>query len=214
MILLEWGIMIDMQIEIKQLEDQFEMFTQKVGSLQGEHKTLCEQQNESESKIEQYKEDEITYNQAVELLSLVQKVTRDQIKNAFEDIVTHALNYIYESDQYSFHLVFGRRGNLQELDFAVQDPEKTEPFDPLTTDAGGTLNIISLALRVVLMEVASPKIKGFILCDESFASLSPEHVEQASLFLKEINQKMNRQIIAISHQTGMLDNADNLIEIK
>ncbi len=203
-----------MKNEIKQLEDKFEIMTENLGILKGEHKTLCEQQNESESKIEQYKEDEVTYTQAVELLSLVQKVTRDKIKNTFEDIVTHALQYIYESDKYSFHLVFGRRGNLQELDFAVQDPEKTEPFDPMDTDAGGTLNIISLALRIVLMEVASPKINGFILSDESFANLSEEHVEQASQFLKEINQKMKRQVICISHQPKMLDGADQLIEIK
>ncbi len=200
--------------EIKELEADFEEFTQRVGSLQGEYKTLSNQQNESTEAIREYKKDEVVYTQAVELLSLVQKVTRDKIKNAFEDIVTHALNYIYESDKYSFHLVFGRRGNLQELDFAVQTPDKTIPLDPMLTDAGGTLNIISLALRIVLMEVASPKIKGFILSDESFANLSEEHVEQASQFLKEINQKMNRQIIAISHQSKMMDSADKLIEVK
>ena len=200
--------------EIKQLESDFEEFTQRVGSLQGEYKTLSNQQNESATAIEKYKEDEVIYSQAVELLSLVQKVTRDKIKNAFEDIVTHALNYIYESDKYSFHLVFGRRGNLQELDFAVQTPDKTIPLDPMLTDAGGTLNIISLALRIVLMEVASPKIQGFIVSDESFANLSEEHVEQACQFLKEINQKMDRQVIAISHQSKMLDSADKLIEVK
>ena len=205
---------LKMNNEIKQLEADFEIFTQKVGSLQGEYKTLSDQQNESALAIEKYKEDEVTYTQAIELLSLVQKVTRDKIKNAFEDIVTHALNYIYESDKYSFHLVFGRRGNLQELDFAIQTPDKTIPLDPMLTDAGGTLNIISLALRIVLMEVASPKIQGFIVSDESFANLSEEHVEQASQFLKEISQKMNRQIIAISHQTKMLDSADKLIEVK
>jgi len=203
-----------MQNKIKQLESDFEQFTQRVGCLQGEYKTLYNQQEESKIAITKYKEDEVVYVQAVELLSLVQHVTRDKIKNAFEDIVTHALNYIYESDKYSFHLIFGRRGNLQELDLAVQTPDKTEPLDPMTTDAGGTLNIISLALRIVLMEVALPKINGFILSDESFANLSEEHVEQASQFLKEINQKMNRQIIAISHQPKMLDSADNLIEVK
>jgi DNA repair exonuclease SbcCD ATPase subunit len=200
--------------KIKQLESQFEEFTQQVGSLQGEYKTLLNQQNDSNVKIEKYKKDEIIYTQAVELLSLVQKVTRDKIKNAFENIVTHALNYIFESDKYSFHLVFGRRGNLQELNFAVQTPDKTEPLNPMDTDAGGTLNVISLALRIVLMEVASPKINGFIISDESFANLSEEYVERASQFLKEINQKMNRQIIAISHQSKMLDSADKLIEVK
>ncbi len=203
-----------MQEQIKQLESDFANFTQSLGRLEGEYNTVFNQQDKSSIAIEKYKEDEIVYVQAVELLSLVQKVTRDKIKESFEKIVTHALNYIFESDKYSFHLVFGRRGNLQELDFAVQTPEKNEPLDPMTTDAGGILNIISFALRVVLMEVASPKINGFIISDESFSNLSEEYVERASQFLKEINQKMDRQIIAISHQSKMLDSADKLIEVK
>lgn len=203
-----------MQEQIKQLESSFEEFTQKVGRLQGEYSTLKDQQEKSEVLISDYKEDEETYTKAVELLSLVQKVTRDKIKESFEMIVTHALNYIFESDKYSFHLVFGRRGNLQELNFAVQTPDKDEPLDPLTTDAGGILNIISFALRIVLMEVASPKVNGFIISDESFANLSEDHIERASQFLKEINQKMGRQIIAISHQSKMIESADKLIEVK
>lgn len=203
-----------MQEQIKQLESDFTNFTQRLGRLEGEYSTLESQQQTSLSVIKRCKENEIVYTQAVELLSLVQKVTRDKIKESFEMIVTHALNYIFESDKYSFHLVFGRRGNLQELDFAVQTPDKNEPLDPMTTDAGGILNIISFALRVVLMEVASPKINGFIISDESFANLSEEHIERASQFLKEINQKMNRQIIAISHQPKMLDSSDKLIEVK
>lgn len=203
-----------MQSEIKQLEDQFEEFTQRVGRLQGEYNTLLTQQNDSDILINKLKEDEESYTKAVELLSLVQKVTRDKIKESFEMIVTHALNYIFDSDQYSFHLVFGRRGNLQELNFAVQTPDKNEPLDPMTTDAGGVLNIISFALRIVLMEVAHPKINGFIISDESFANLSEDYVDRAGQFLKEINQKMGRQIIAISHQPKMLESADKLIEVK
>ena len=203
-----------MQNEIKQLESQFEEFTQKLGSLQGEYKTLLNQQNNSEILIDKLKTDEETYTKAVELLSLVQQVTRDKIKQGFETIVTHALNYIYESDKYSFHLEFSRRGNLQELNLAVQTPEKPESLDLLKTDAGGTKNIVSLALRIVLMEVASPKINGFIISDESFANLSEKYRERASEFLKEINQKMGRQIIAISHQPEMLASADKLIEVK
>ena len=201
--------------KIKNLEFQFDEFTQKVGELKGEYKTLLNQQNECEKAIVKYKEDEITYVQAVELLSLVQKVTTDRIKNAFEDIITHALNYIFESDKYSFHLVFGRRGNLHELDFAVQTPEKTEPLDPMLTDAGGTLNIISLVLRIVLMEVSSPKINGFLLLDENFANLSPEYQPRASEFLNEIRIKFKRQIIMITHSNEFIDNSNyNKIEIK
>jgi hypothetical protein len=41
--------------EIKNLEDKFEEFTQKVGSLQGEYKTLLNQQNDSSIAIDKYK---------------------------------------------------------------------------------------------------------------------------------------------------------------
>lgn len=203
-----------MQEQIKQLEESFESFSQKVGELKGEYNTLKDQQEKSDILINTLKKDEETYTKAVELLSLVQQVTRDKIKEGFETIVTHALNYIFESDKYSFHLVFGRRGNLQELDFAVKTPEKDEALNPLDTDAGGILNIISFALRIVLMEVATPRINGFIISDESFANLSENHIEKASQFLKEINKKMGRQIIAISHQEKMLESADKLIEVK
>lgn len=204
----------DMQKKIKQLEEDFEKFSQHVGELKGQYNVLRIQQDTSDAKLVQLKTDEETYTKAVELLSLVQKVTRDKIKEGFETIVTHALNYIFESDKYAFELVFGRRGNLQELNFAVKTPDKDEALNPLDTDAGGVLNIISFALRIVLMEVANPKVQGFILSDESFANLSEDHIERASQFLKEINKKMGRQIIAISHQEKMIDSADKLIEVK
>lgn len=201
--------------QIKNLEFQFDDFTQKVGEVKGEYKILLNQQNKCEKSIVKYKEDEITYSQAVELLSLVQKVTTDRIKDAFENIVTHALNYIYESDEYSFHLVFSRRGNLHELSFAVQTPTKPEPLDPMVTDAGGTLNIISFVLRVVLMEVSNPKIKGFIINDETFANLDPEYQIRASEFLNEINTKFKKQILMITHSNEFIDNSNyNKIEIK
>lgn len=206
--------MQNLQEQIKQLEDSFQEFTQRVGRLQGEYSTLKDQQEKSEILIKKLKIDEETYTKAVELLSLVQKVTRDKVKDSFELIVTHALNYIYQSDEYSFHLVFGRRGNLQELNFAVQKPDKNEPLDPMDTDAGGTLNIISLALRVVLMEVASPKVNGFIISDESFANLSRDNRESACKFLKEVNDKMNRQVIVITQHDDVIESADKLIEVK
>ena len=200
--------------EIKKVEKDFELFTQNLGKIQGQFSLLEDIQNKSGKMIEKNKEDEITFVEAVELLSIVQKVSRDKIKNSFESIVGHAINYIYESDEYSFHLEFSRRGNLQELDMFVQNPDKPESLDLLKCDAGGTKNIVSLALRIVLMEVASPKIEGFIISDESFSNLSSAHVERASQFLKEISQKMGRQIIAISHQSKMLEAADKLIEVK
>lgn len=203
-----------MKNEIKQLEDSFQEFTQKVGRLQGEFSTLKDQQEKSEVLIEKLKEDEENYAKAVELLSLVQKVTRDKIKDSFELIVTHALNYIYQSDKYSFHLQFEKRGNLHELKFGIKTPDCDEILNPLDTCAGGTLNIMSFAMRIVMMEVTSPKINGFIISDETFAHLSRDNRECACKFLQEVNKKMGRQVIVITQHDEMLEDVDKLIEVK
>lgn len=200
--------------EIKKVEKDFELFTQNLGRLQGEFSLLEDIQNKSGKMIEKNKEDQITYVEAVELLSIVQKVTRDKIKTSFEGIASNAINYIFNSDEYSFHLDFSRRGNLGELDFSVQTPDKPEALDILKTDAGGIKNVVSIALRIILMQVSSPKIEGLIIFDESFANLSSEYQPRASMFLRKITEKFKRQIVMITHSNEFIDESDyNKIEI-
>lgn len=204
-----------MQSEIKQVEDQFEAFTQKVGSLQGEYKTLLSQQNNSNLLINKLKEDEETYIKAVELLSLVQKIAQHRIKDSFENIVSWALSYIFKDD-YRFCFEFGRRGNLSELDFAVKTPDLNEAFDPMDTRGGGILNVISLILRIVLMEVINPKTNGYIIFDESFKNVNgQEFIDTLNSFLLDIHKKFKRQIIHITDMENFKsDDRYNLIEVK
>lgn len=199
--------------EIDNLESAFDELSNKVGRVQGEVSLMKENYEKTRNLIDKYTVNKENYKKAVEVLSLVQQITRDKIKDNFETLVTYALRFIY-SDDYSFSLEFGRRGNLSELDFNIKTPDFEEACDPLDSSGGGVLNIVSVALRAVLLEVAVPKIEGFVLMDESFANLSKEYLENASLFLKELNKKLNRQIIMISHQSYFKENCDNLIEIK
>jgi len=201
--------------QIKQLEVQFSDFTQKVGELKGEFNTLRIQQETSETLIIKLKHQEEIYIKAVELLSLVQQVTTDKTKESFEQIVSYALNYIFQSTDYEFYLDFNRRGNLQTLDFNVKTPEKDEALDLLVTSGGGVINIVSFALRLVLMEVCSPRINGMMILDETFANLSAEYQPLASAFLEEIGKRFKRQIIMITHSNEFIENSNyNKIEIK
>jgi len=129
--------------------------------------------------------------------------------------VSYALNYIFQSTDYEFYLDFNRRGNLQTLDFNVKTPEKDEALDLLVTSGGGVINIVSFALRLVLMEVCSPRINGMMILDETFANLSAEYQPLASAFLEEIGKRFKRQIIMITHSNEFIENSNyNKIEIK
>jgi len=202
------------------LEEYLKDIEQKSDSLKSEFdkknrqlSLLTEQISTQKIKLQELNNKKTTYSKSVELLNLVQLVTKQKTQESFERLVTYALRFIY-SENYNFKLEFGRRGNLSEINFNVQTPDFEGAFDPLDTSGGGVLDILSLALRICLIELSCPKIEGFILLDEPFKHLSKEYLIQAEKFLEAINKKIGRQIILITHKAELVDNAINKIEVK
>lgn len=203
-------------VSLKNLEDQFSELTRKLGVVQGEYKYIVAEKNKLETNLIKLDNDKELHTKAVELLSVVQKVSQEKIKDGFETLITQALHYVFENDT-SFELTFGRRGNLQELDFNIKKPGFEKAYDILDTDSGGVISIVSTALRIVLMEITTPKIEGFILLDEPFYGVSEgfgsDFLIKAIDFIQEIHQKLNRQIIIISQETIYKESNYNIIEI-
>ncbi|KKM06031.1 hypothetical protein LCGC14_1748140 [marine sediment metagenome] len=199
--------------DLLQLENKLNSLKEELSSTKGQCSLLSEQITTSEHKIEELNINKEIYRKSVELLILVQKETNHKIQKGFQDIVTYALRYVY-NDDYAFDLDFGRRGNLQELDFNIKTPSCKTAFDPKDTSGGGVLNIVSLALRIALLELHKPKIEGFLILDEPFAQINgKEKLEQAEKFLKAINKRINRQIIMVTNGNQMVNTADNIIKL-
>lgn len=201
-----------MRNKLEQLEASLKRQKTELDSLQGELNFVNKSIEEKTVHIEKIKVDKQTLAKAVELLTLIQKATREKTKQDFETIVSHALRYVLNSD-YSLKLEFGKRGNLPELNFNIQSPSCQEFVDPNDTESGGVIDLVSLALRLVLIEITNPKIEGFIILDETFKHLSKNYLEAAIQFLQEINKKLNRQIIFVSHIEEFIENADYSIKI-
>jgi DNA repair exonuclease SbcCD ATPase subunit len=202
-----------MQTRIDTLKNKIELLGQKLNQAEGQYSLLKTQyeQHQAQVKILEIKK-ELT-SKAIELLSVVQGITREKIKNEFETLVTYILKFVTEKD-YQFVIEFEKRGNLQELDFRVKTPDNIESLDMLDTCGGGILDLVSFALRIVLMQTAMPKIEGFVLLDESFKHLSTEYRERIPLLLEELSKKLKRQFIVISHETELIESNFNKIEVK
>ena len=202
-------------VSLKSLEDQFSELTRKLGEVQGEYKHIVSEKNKLEINLCKLDTDKELHTKAVELLSVVQKVSQEKIKDGFETLITQALHYVFENDT-SFELTFGRRGNLQELDFNIKKPGFEEAYDIIDTDSGGVIDIVSTALRVVLMEINTPRIEGFLILDEPFTGVSKDedYLMRAKDFIQEIHKKLNRQMIIISHESIYTDSDYNIIEVK
>jgi len=199
------------EIKIKEIENQLKNSKSKLDSLNGKIELLNESIIKSNDKIVNLEEDKLNYAKAVEILTEIQKLTRERIQNEFETIVSYALNYIFGKD-YKFQLDFGKRGNLPELNFNLIVPDCEEPLSIYDSNGGGVVDLCSLSLRLVLLEIT--KNNGVLILDESLKHLSTDYRENAIKFLETINKKLNRQIIFISHADEFINNAENKIEIK
>lgn len=194
------------------IKKQIQTLESEVNSLKGKTELLNKQLEDSIIKQKDLQSQQILNQKSTELLHLVKKVTQDKIKEMFENVVTEALNYIYQSNEHRFELDFGKRGALPVLNFLVKTPEMQENHDILSVSAGGNRDIMALALRFVLLEVS--KMPGFLMLDEPVRRLdNAETINQTMKFIKELQSRTKRQIIIIAHEQEVVDNADNSIII-
>ena len=205
-----------MSTDIKIIETQINELSSRLNSLKGQCSLLNEQLTLSEHKLVDYKNKKQLYAKSVELLNYVSEITTIKTTQGFEKIITYALRYIYNSD-YKFKLEFGRRGNLSELFFKCKAPGEKEYLEVSPEyPGGGVLNVISIALKIALLELTRTKIKGFLILDESFANLHPTpsmYLENARKFVRAIHEKIGRQIIMITGREEFIQEADNVIKI-
>ena len=202
------------EITLNNLDNVFNNLNIELGNLNGQCVAIKKSIEDNEEDIIELKDKKERETKAVELLNFVQKVTREKTQKQFEQLVTYAIQYVFEDDKFEFALEFDRRGTLGTLEFNIKTPDLQEKADIIDTDSGGVINIVSLALRLVLLETFVPRNEGFIVFDESFAGLSEEYLPKASQFLKEISAKFNRQIIMITHKQEFKTHADKVLEIK
>ena len=199
-------------MSIVDLENTVKSLETTVSAMSGQKTLLSEQIKDQSAIIEECKAEKEKYQKAVEIVNHIQKQTQGNIKETFESIVTYALKYIY-SDHYEFGLEFDRRGNLGTMNFNIKTEDFQEASEPTDTSGGGVLDICALALRMVLLEVSYPKVEGTLILDESFKHLSSDYLENGYKFLQEINKKLKRQIIMITHKQEIINDAENKIEI-
>jgi len=197
---------------IEEFETLNKNLSARLNEFKGRQSLLNEQIDGTNNKLVELVHNREIFTKEVEVLTVVQEMTRNKIKEGFENMVSYALKSVFNQD-YKFVLSFDKRGNLSELDFNILAPERTEAGDPLDSSGGGVLDVAALALRIALLELSKPKIPGFICLDESFKHVSSVYLANCSKFLTNINKKIARQIILVTHQNNFIEGADNVIDL-
>jgi DNA repair exonuclease SbcCD ATPase subunit len=200
-------------MNLNSIESKINSLNTEVASLKGKLSLLEDQHTESTERLLALKDEQILNVKSVELLNIVQKATKELIQDLFQGVVSKALQFVHQNSNYKLELEFNRHGNVPKMSFLMKTPDMQESHEILDTRAGGSKDIIALALRLVLLEIS--RNTGFLILDEPFKRLDNEEtIQKAIEFLKETQKETNRQLFIITHKNEVINSVENPIVIK
>lgn len=143
------------------------------------------------------------------LFQLSAEHAREQAKQQLETLVTNALKYVFGT-QFRFEIELKNHGGTPTAEFYVvstwgQQEIKNRPQD---ARGGGIVDIVSLALRIALIETIKPRLSGPIILDEPGKHVSEDYIVPMIEFLKSVGETFGRQVILVTHNTHLTESAD------
>ena len=169
--------------------------------------------NSLEEKEKEYNELKI-YNEnllkARLVVNLAGKYTQTYLKDYIENMVTTALQAVFE-EEYKFIISFDIKRNKPEAKISLMI--RGEEIDPRDSVGGGIIDVTSFALRIVLWSIQNPKTDNVIILDEPFHFIHGK-LENAMKMLKDLSKKLNIQFIIVSQLEELSEGAEKIFSVK
>lgn len=147
------------------------------------------------------------------LLEQCNIAARDFVKVEVEQLVTQGLRSIFEDPTIQFNINFITKRNQVEAEFTLSSEEDETRIqgDILSSRGGGVVDVISISLRIIIMQLM--KVKGPLVLDEPGKYISAQFIGAFGKFLTEVSNTFDRQIIMITHNDKLVEFASNTIEV-
>ena len=143
------------------------------------------------------------------ILQGVAQKTQKNLEIHFSDLVTLALRSVFD-EPLEFTMTVVPRRNKTEVDLFLSDQGGTDD-DPMDCSGGGALDVASFALRVAFWSLR--KNRYTLILDEPFKFVSPDLQHKVSDMVRLLSDKLNLQIIMVSHAEEINYSADKTFVI-
>jgi len=183
-------------------------FRKKYDQMIGEHNLLQKQLEILQASLSAEENTLDIAQKARAIIQTVAEQTQKQIEYHISNLVSLALASVFP-DPYEFKIQFVQRRNRTEADliFIKDDNEGT----PIDVSGGGPLDVASFALRASVWSINPTR--NVLILDEPFGFVSRDLQYKCSEMVKMISEKLNIQIIMVSHIPELIDKADRVFTV-
>lgn len=164
---------------------------------------LRQQKEAHESKLYRLKESRA-------IVQIVAQKTQEKLEFRISKMVSTALAAVYD-DPEEFQIEFRQFRNRTECWPWLVNPKTGHKRTPAFSAGGGALDIASFALRCAIWSIK--KTRPCLILDEPFKYVSLGLQNKCSEMVKRLTDKLNLQVIMISHLPRINIAADRNIKI-
>lgn len=164
-----------------------------------------------DGKIKRTQENLKVLEQAQVFLQTVSKETQEHLKFQIEDIVNLALDTCFPNE-FTFSIEFIIKAGKTEAELVFTSQKTGRAIDPMNAVGGGVVDITAFALRIASYALDST-CDNVIILDEPMKFVSKDLLDRAGEILRTLSEKMNLQIIMVTHEQKFIDIADKLFTV-
>ncbi len=179
-------------------------FKNKIDRWEAEKNLYKEKGMAAQKQLKEEKNKKNDIESALKFIQNVAKITQQTIESKLSTIVTSALQTVYPEENYEFKIKFIEKRNTTECQLLLI--ENGEEYIPLEETGGGPIDIAALALLVAFIKLE--KKRPVIITDEPFRFVSRQKIITATKLFKSICEKLDFQIITVTHFNEIIKHAD------
>ena len=167
------------------------------------------QRNEKQEALARAREDIETWEKVQMLFTEVGNYAREQLKVRIEETVTAALLAVF-GEGLTFRINMYQVGGQPAAEWQVisQYGDLEVAASPEDARGGGITDVVSLTLRLAMLELVRPKPGGPVILDEPAKMVSAEYAGNLAYFLKQYAASTGRQAIMVTHNAALAEMAD------
>ncbi|MGQ9845782.1 MAG: hypothetical protein ACUVQN_06220 [Caldisericia bacterium] len=197
------------------LESRFFSSYQKIERKIGERDRIKKEIENKNRELTEIEHKRRIYTESKRILELAYQKLRISTMQGIENLVNRALKTIYNDLTFRIELDEERNRNIAKAVVRKESGDLYFEGDPLETSGGTVSQIISLALRISILEKSiNPKFSGPLILDEPLTFLDEGSKKLIGEFLKKVSEILDRQIILITHDRILMEIGDKTFYVK
>ncbi len=170
-----------------------------------EKSRIIHQSQEAEIQLSELEKIRVLRERARDIVNEVLAATQREVVAAVEDLVSLALLAVYDNEL-SFKLEMDvARNSAQATPFIVENGQR---LNPRNETGGGPVDVSSLAMRLALWALSTPRPSPVFILDEPAKFIDRARQGRFGELLRSLHEMLGIQFIVVSHDTGIIECAD------